>query len=136
MKSMILLSALAFSSLVHAEEQSAVEKKYEHGKSMLQGAKSKMSEAKAKVTEAKAEKKAEKSEKKETRKAILAGPACAKVVQECNSSGFVPGGKKDAGDNGLVADCLSKVAQGHSVTGVTATKEDALGCLKALKDGT
>ncbi len=136
MKSMILVSALALSSLVHAEEQNAVEKKYEHGKSMLQGAKGKISEAKAKAAEAKADKKAEKNAKKETRKAILAGPACAKVVQECNSSGFVPGGNKDGGDNGLVADCLAKVGQGHSVTGVTATKEDALGCLKALKDGT
>ena len=136
MKCMILVSALIFSSLVHAEEQTPAEKKYDQGKSMLKGAKAKVSEAKAKVSEAKAEKKAEKNEKKESRKAILAGPACAKVVKECNSSGFVPGGHKDGGDNGLVADCLAKVGQGHSVTGVTATKEDALGCLKALKDGT
>jgi len=133
---MILFSALAFSSLVYAEEQSGIEKKFEHGKNAWKGAKAKLSEAKEKVAEAKAEKKAEKNEKKETRKAILAGPACAKVVKECNSSGFVPGGHKDGGDNGLVADCLAKVGQGHSVTGVTATKEDALGCLKALKDGT
>jgi hypothetical protein len=133
MKSLILASTLSLSSLMlgsvaFGEEPSAAEKKIQQGKSM-------MNDAKAKMAEARNMKKAGKNEKKEKRKTILAGPACDKVVKECNSSGFVPGGHADA-DTGLVADCLAKVAKGHSVTGVTATKDDAVGCLKALKDGT
>lgn len=55
---------------------------------------------------------------------------CTTIASQCEAAGFMPGAHKKNG-KGLWVDCVHVVAKGQTVTGVTATKDDAIACQKA-----
>jgi hypothetical protein len=62
-------------------------------------------------------------------------PACTGVANVCIAKGYLPGEHKKDG-KGLWADCVSKVAKGKAVAGVSATDINptaAQGCMAAYK---
>ncbi len=125
MKSLILSGVFLLSQLVLAQEPSAAEKKIEAGKEMMNKAKIEMRRAKEMKNEGK-------QEKHDDKMAVFSGPECSKVSDACKAAGFEPGEHKKTG-KGLLIDCLRPLAKGDVVQGVTATKEEAKACLKAVK---
>lgn len=59
-------------------------------------------------------------------------PACATIAKACESAGFMPGDHKKTG-KGLWVDCVGAIAKGKSVTGVTATADEAKACQASHK---
>ena len=57
---------------------------------------------------------------------------CANIAKQCEAAGFQPGEHKKNG-KGLWVDCIQVIAKGGTVSGVTATKEEAQSCLDAAK---
>lgn len=59
-------------------------------------------------------------------------PACADIAKQCEAAGYMPGDHKKTG-KGLWVDCVGAVAKGKSVTGVTATADQAKACRDAAR---
>jgi len=59
-------------------------------------------------------------------------PACTKIVTACESAGYEPGDHKKNG-KGLWIDCVGAISKGKTVSGVSATADDAKSCIAAHK---
>lgn len=59
-------------------------------------------------------------------------PQCANIVPQCEKAGFEPGDHKKTG-KGLWMDCVSKVAGGASIAGVSVPEAEAKSCADAAK---
>lgn len=59
-------------------------------------------------------------------------PICKKIHDECKAKGYEMGAHKKNG-MGMMVDCISKIAKGEAVEGVTATQAEAEACKEAFK---
>ena len=64
--------------------------------------------------------------------AVTNDPACTAVVAACEAAGYKPGEHKQ-NSKGLWVDCIGAIAKGKTVEGVSSSKEEARGCMKAKR---